>query len=595
MATTQPLTQAAHDFLKRSRLHAPPVLVDRFLKLGALDELCALARRAGGDCSFFYRLLASLNLSYECPQEDIARIPLHGAAVIVANHPFGLAEGPILGDLLLSVRPDFRFMANSLLAAVPELLPYLFAVDPSGRRDAARQNASALRSSIEWLKSGGLLVVFPAGEVSSLRLPAMRIEDPAWNGIVARIIRLTGALAVPLFFHGSNSPGFQAAGMLHPGLRTALLPHELLNKRGSTIQISVGRPVPPDRLSALPREFDAIEYLRSRTHLLEGRHAAPRPPRRSAARPERVMAPVAANLVAAEIGALPESARLLDSGSFSVLLADAPQIPHALREIGRLRELTFRQCGEGTGRPLDLDGFDDYYRHLFIWSRERGEIVGAYRFAETSRVVPLRGARGLYTNSLFHYGAKFLASLEPGLELGRSFVRAEYQKGYQPLLLLWKGIGRFVAGSPRYRFLFGPVSISGDYSDTARELMVAYLRSRCSHPRLASMVRARSPFRPRPLRSRGAQDLCSRLAGIDDLGEAVADVESGKRALPVLLRQYLNVGGRIVDFSTDASFSGVLDGLIVVDLLETDRKLLKRYLGMEGAAAFLSHHGAIHG
>jgi putative hemolysin len=568
----------------------------RVLQLHDLDQICENARRASGDATYFRRLLDALGLSYQCTAEDLARIPKTGPVVVVANHPFGLAEGPILGDLLLKARPDIRFMANSFLAAIPEIQPYLCAIDPFGGADAKRANWKSLRAGIAWLKQGGLLVVFPAGEVASLRLSAMKIQDPQWSTAIARLIRMTGASAVPLFFHGANSAGFQAAGLLHPRLRTAMLPHEFLNKRGRTIRLSIGRPVSARRISVMTGEDDTIDYLRHRTDVLRARGNDGHMPRPNVPWAVRRLAPIVSagpsSEIRAEVGNLPESCRLVRQGEFSVILATANQIPAALREIGRLREVTFRKSGEGTGRAIDIDRFDAYYRHLFIWNEERAEVVGAYRFAATDRVAAERGREGLYTNSLFSYDAKFLAKLSPGLELGRSFVREEYQKSFQPLLLLWKGIGQVIVKSPRYRYLFGPVSISGDYNSTSRELMVSYLRTKYSDASLATLVRPKTPFRLRPLEAASVLAMCSRLTGLDDLGEIVSDVETGGRTIPVLLRQYLNLGGRIIEFNRDADFSGVVDGFVVVDLLETEPKLLERYLGREGAAEFLSFHHA---
>ena len=568
----------------------------RVLQLHDLDQICENARLARGDATYFRRLLDALGLSYECTAEDLARIPKTGPVVVVANHPFGLAEGPILGDLLLKARPDIRFMANSFLAAIPEIQPYLCAIDPFGGADAKRANWKSLRAGISWLKQGGLLVAFPAGEVASLRLSAMKIQDPQWSTAIARLIRMTGDSAVPLFFHGANSAGFQAAGLLHPRLRTAMLPHEFLNKRGRTIRLSIGRPVSPRRISVMTGEDDTIDYLRHRTDVLRARGNNWRMPRPHVPWGVRRLAPIVnagpASEIRAEVDNLPDSCRLVRQGEFSVVLALANQIPAALREIGRLRETTFRKSGEGTGRAIDIDRFDAYYRHLFIWNEERGEVVGAYRFAATDRVAAERGREGLYTNSLFSYDAKFLAKLSPGLELGRSFVREEYQKSFHPLLLLWKGIGQVIVKSPRYRYLFGPVSISRDYNSTSREIMVSYLRTKYSDPGLATLIRPKTPFRLRPLEAANVLAMCSSLTGLDDLGEIVSDVETGGRTIPVLLRQYLNLGGRIIEFNRDADFSGVVDGFVVVDLLETEPKLLERYLGKEGAVEFLSFHRA---
>jgi putative hemolysin len=245
--------------------------------------------------------------------------------------------------------------------------------------------------------------------------------------------------------------------------------------------------------------------------------------------------------------------------------------------------MTFRGAGEGTGRPLDLDRFDRHYLHLFVWNAAKQEVVGAYRLTGTDHA----GLDGLYTATLFRFGEEFLRAMGPALELGRSFVRPEYQKAFAPLLLLWKGIGKYVARNPRYRVLFGPVSISNQYQAASRELMVAFLERRASLRDWLSLVRARhAPPKPR---------LNVYCTGVDELSELVSELEPNRAGVPVLLRQYLKLGGKLLGFNVDPEFSNALDGLIVVDLARTEPKLLERYLGKPEAAGFLAYQKGLHG
>jgi putative hemolysin len=245
--------------------------------------------------------------------------------------------------------------------------------------------------------------------------------------------------------------------------------------------------------------------------------------------------------------------------------------------------------GEGTGAACDLDLFDSHYLHLFVWNASRREIVGAYRLAHTDEVVARFGPQGLYSSTLFRFHPGFLPAIQPALELGRSFVRPEYQKSWSPLLLLWKGIGHYVARHPRYRVLFGPVSISNSYTAISRALMVAYLKTHHRNAELAAAVESRTDYsRSLPWPKRMVRSL---PPNVEQLSDAVSDVEPDGKGVPVLLRQYLNLGGQILDFNVDRSFSDVLDGLVVVDLVKTDAKLLDRYLGKTGAARFRQHHG----
>lgn len=534
------------------------------------------------------RLLECLRIAYTCPPEDRARIPRGGPLVIVANHPFGLAEAPVLWAALSGVRDDIKFLANSFLAAVPALAEVTIPVDPFGGADAVRGNWKSLRAAVDWLREGHVLVVFPAGEVASLRWPRLNIADPDWSDRVARLIRLTGAAVLPVFFHGANSPVFHLAGLIHPRLRTILLPHELLNKRGATIRLSIGSPIRSHRLARRAEADQVTGYLRVRTMLL-GVRGAGRGNRNGMRFPRPAIATVPvtsedSRLLAEEIERLPASQQIVPAGPLLVYTAAAAQIPHVLREIGRLREITFRAVGEGTGKALDIDAFDRHYQHLVLWNREKQEVVGAYRFARTDQV----DARQLYTGTLFRTAPGFLAAISPALELGRSFVRAEYQKSYQPLLLLWRAIGRMVADDPRYRFLFGPVSISQEYSTPSRSLMVSYLRARCRNADLAAHVRPRRRFRLRPFER---PHLCGFVDDLDELSEMVADLEHDHKPVPVLVRQYLNLGGQILEISVDRRFSNVLDGLVVVDLTKTNPHLLERYLGKAGADRFRAWHG----
>jgi len=285
------------------------------------------------------------------------------------------------------------------------------------------------------------------------------------------------------------------------------------------------------------------------------------------------------------VASLSADALLAANGDLEVYCASAEAIPHLLQEIGRLRELTFRDTGEGTGKSSDLDLYDSYYLHLFVWNRARDEVVGAYRLGLADEILRRYDKKGLYTFSLFRYRQRLLHRINPALELGRSFVRPEYQRSFSPLLLLWKGIGTFVARHPRYRILFGPVSISNEYHSLSQQLMVAFLRDNSYQAGLARLVRPRRPFRNGRRRPEYAH-----IRDIEALSELIAQIEGDAKGAPILLKQYLKLGGRLLGFNVDRQFSDVVDGLIMVDLLETDPKVLQRYMGREQAEQFLAWH-----
>lgn len=303
---------------------------------------------------------------------------------------------------------------------------------------------------------------------------------------------------------------------------------------------------------------------------------------------EPIATPTFPAFLAREIERLRPEHRLLESGGFTVYLAPAAEIPLTVHEIGRLREEAFRAVGEGTGQAIDVDRFDASYLHLFIWNREAHEVVGAYRIGLTDQLLASQGVEGLYTSTLFHYRPEVLSVLSPALELGRSFVRLEYQKSYSALLLLWKGIGEFLVRNPRYRRLIGAVSVSDLYDRRSQRLIVEVLRRHYRWLPWSSQVRARRPPRFAELEAIPV----TVGADIEALDHAVLEIEQGRRGLPILLRQYLRLGGKFLGFNVDPSFGNTLDGLVVVDLLEADRRSLERYMTRAGAERFFAFHEA---
>lgn len=581
-------------------------IAKRALKLDRIEEIHSALSKECDPRFFATRAVERLGVQPDLDAGDLNRVPATGPVLIVANHPFGLLEGLLLVDLLHRIRPDVRVLANSLLARVPECRDFIFFVNPFGGPQAAAQNIGGMKAAIRWLRQGGLLLTFPAGEVSRLDWRSGRVRDAAWNENTARLARGGRACVVPVHFEGSNSSLFHMAGVVHPRLQTALLPRELFNKRRRTIRLRIGHPVPASRIESFRDDAALLDYLRLRVEVLTHRKkedpAATQPsagragrfnfpiPKPLVRRPAAIAPGPSAALMKSEISGLAGSQTLADQAQFQVVFARAKQIPAVLDEIGRLREITFRAVGEGTGRSRDLDRFDSHYLHLVVWNRKTSEVVGAYRMGPTDEILPVSGPCGLYTSTLFDIRKPFLRHLDPALELGRSFVRSEYQRAYLPLLLLWKGIARFVALNPRYRHLYGPVSISNDYRRISRHLIQSCLqpRRRDGEVGLERWVRPRRRLRNAP-ELRG-MTLPEDLKGdVDALAELVEECENG-RSLPVLLRQYLKLGGEILAFNVDPAFGDALDGLVLVDLMRSEGSSLARYMGSEGYAAFRAHH-----
>jgi len=561
-------------------------------RLFMLDRLMQVYREAlpnPGGGSFFENLLSIVNVRPKVTQSDLDRIPAHGPVVVVANHPSGIVESAILAALLPAVRPDVKFMANSLLCQLfPAIANQIIAVDPFGGEAAIKANRKGMRDALRHLDAGGMLVVFPAGEVTHLHFQKFEITDSDWSPTVARLVRITRSSVLPIYFSGVNSAWFQVLGLLHPRLRTLMLVHEFFHKRNQNLDVRVGSLITDRKLQTMQDDVQMMDYLRRRTYFLKHRTAQEAKAEVPAAQAEAIADAIDPTVLQSEIDSLPESRRLTEAAECCVYYATAHEIPNILYEIGRLRETAFRDAGEGTGKAIDLDSCDAYYLQLFIWNKTARQIVGAYRIGPVDSVVKRYGKNGLYSSSLFAFDNRFLAELGDALELGRSFVRVEYQKSYTPLLLLWKGIGAYIAQNPRYKTLFGPVSISNSYQRVSRQLMVTFFREQNGAKELIHLVRARRPLRENLFR----QPNHPAISDMDDLSAMVADIETDQKGIPVLLRQYLKLGGRFVGFHVDRNFSDTLDGLIVVDLTRTDPKMLTRYLGAEGSANFLEFHGA---
>src|SRR5215510_6938548 len=511
--------------------------LERLLLLRKLDELYFEVVREDCELNFVERILKALNISYQLESNDLRQIPRQGPVVVVANHPFGMVDGAILASIVRSVRPDFKLLANFSLNRISELRNTIIPVDPYGKADSTKGNIRPVREAIAWLKNGGALGVFPAGDVAHIEFRHREITDPDWNAAVARIIRKIKAPALPVFFGGLNSLLFQLAGLLQSRVRTALLPREFLNKRGKKVEIRIGSLISFERLEAFDNDEAMIDYLRRRTYLLKNRpHSTsdPDPASRSPSRTKHhqpIIPSLRPAIVAQEIAALPSNQMLLESDPFIMLHADAQQIGRVLQEIGRLREITFRNANEGTGKAIDLDSFDAHYVHLFLWNRDTREIVGAYRIGRADEILSRFGRRGLYTHTLFHYKTDLLDRINPALELGRSFVRPEYQKSFPPLFLLWKGIAQYVARHPQYKTLFGSVSIGNDYQPIARRFIVDCLSRRSHRHELADLVKARTPFRVKAIRGQGFSTGSPMLADIEEVSALIADIEIDRRGI----------------------------------------------------------------
>ena len=569
--------------------------VEKLLSLCALNNVYRQARyRQPGD--FFSTCLTAIGVQMSFNPDEAAAIPRQGPLIVIANHPFGGVDGIILGALLTGIRSDVKILGNYFLQHIPELHEIIIPVDPFGGAGAARKNVRSMKEALRWLKSGGSLITFPSGEVAHLCLDQWGISDPPWSEHVAWLARQAGAAAVPVFFQGRNSAMFQMAGMLHPRLRTMLLPREVINKKSRTIRMHIGSPIAFRSLAEFQTDRAMIDYLRLSTYLMKNRAGRPRlftggvlmlPGIRGRIKPLASAMPP--QTLQQDIDRLPGEQLLCRQGDFCVYIARAGQIPRVLQEIGRLREQTFREIGEGTGRLLDLDRFDEHYLHIFMWSRKACEIAGGYRLGPTDIILPRHGAGGLYATTLFKFKKEFLENLGPALELGRSFISPQYQKKHNSLSILWRGIGEYVARNPQYKILFGPVSISNDYHRISKNLMIQFLSTSKTYSRLALSVKPRNPVVNNFFTGIDPR-MVADLPTLEHVNALVAEIESDRKGIPVLLRHYLKLDGAILSFNVDRKFSSSIDSLLVVDLLKSEQRLLKRFMGPEGLEYFIAYH-----
>jgi putative hemolysin len=559
--------------------------VDRLLGLSTLQALYEAAPPEGLD-EFPDAALRALDIPLDVVGH-VASVPAAGALVAVANHPFGCLDGLAAVAALRRVRPDVKVLANRWLEAIPEMRPFLVGVElfSSATR---RSNAAPLRAAIGWLRAGGCLVVFPAGEVAHRVTDRTLSIDGPWHAHVGTLVEKSGAVVLPVFLPGANRALFRLAGRVHPLLRTALLPRELLARRGSHVRVVVGEPIDSSAVTRLPAA-DRGAYLKTRTYLLAPNVRASQAMPAASGRDRCPIAPAQdPDDLAGDVAALASERLVAESATLRAYCAPAAELPHVLPEIGRLREVTFRAAGEGTGLAADLDAFDAHYWHLFLWDEARRRIAGAYRLGVTTDILKEHGAAGLYTRTLFRYDDRLLAEVGPAIELGRSFVCDDYQRGFAPLLALWRGIGTFVGRRPECRRVFGAVSISSRYDSLSRQLLVRFLSSAARRHRASRLVEPLRPLAASP--GHAAVLETATVTSLEGIAGLLAAIEPDGKGVPVLVRQYLNLNARLLAFSVDPSFGDALDGLMLADLVDVPRAMLDRLMGRDRAAAFLAHH-----
>ena len=574
--TTQEFAKAT----KIDKLGVPGLaaLLMEMMKLNDINKVFSQNVHFNG-LEFVDKILETIGVTIDFDEDDLKNIPKTGGFIAIANHPYGGIEGLALVKLLCTVRPEAKVMVNFILKKIPNLSEFFVAVNPFENVQHS-SSISGLKATFDLLQSGTPIGIFPAGEVSTFSLDKQEITDRLWHPVVGKLIARAKVPVVPIYFHGNNGVLFNILSFIHPTLRTAKLPSEFLNKQGLKIKVRIGKPINIEDISYKNNTNKLLDFLRARTYALgtgldeERKLFNPINLFKIKKKPEHVIEETDRNKIVQEVTQL-ETFRVWVEKKYEVYITPTANIPNILREIGRLREITFREVGEGTNKKIDLDNYDIYYNHLFIWDKELQNIVGAYRIGKGDEILDTMGRRGFYLSELFKIKEPFYPILRKGIELGRSWIRKEYQQKPLPLFLLWKGILKYLLDNPQYRYMFGPVSISNNFSKFSKSLIVDYITKNHFDYELAHFIKPKNKFKA-DLSAIDKDLLVETSDSLKDLDSLISDIENTHIKIPVLLRQYMNLNAKIICFNIDPKFSDCLDGFLLVDTQNIPSEMLER-------------------
>jgi putative hemolysin len=548
------------------------------MKINELNKVFQKAKHLSG-ISFIDKILQVIGIKVEFDEKELKNLPQNGAFIVIANHPYGGIEGLILLKILFMKRPDAKLMANFLLKKIPNLSEHFIAVNPFETIEHS-SSISGIKKTLEMLQSGTPIGIFPAGEVSTFKADTQQITDKLWHPVVGKLIAKANVPVIPIYFHGNNGLLFNLLSFIHPVLRTAKLPSELFNKRGHTIRLRIGKAILPSDLKYQQNPSKLLDYLRTKTYALgagledQRNIFNPRSIFKVKKIPQTIIQAIDNEKLEKEVEGLKEF-KIWTEKNYEVYISPCSEIPSIIQEIGRLREITFREVGEGTNKSTDLDEYDIYYNHLFIWDKESKMVVGAYRIGKGDEIFYSYGKKGFYVNELFKIKEKFYPILRQSLELGRSWVRKEYQQKPLPLFLLWKGILKYLIDNTQYRYLIGPVSISNNFSKLSKSLIVDFIIKNHFDHELAAYVRPRKKFKL-DFSKIDKDLLLESNETLKNLDSLISEIESSKMKVPVLLRQYLGLNAKLISFNIDPKFSNCLDGFILVDLKNIPKEMLEK-------------------
>lgn len=550
----------------------------RVLKINLINKLFNnhLAGLKGLD--FVDAILKAQNISYQIAPDELKNIPEKGPFIVISNHPFGFIDGIIMIHIMAKRNPEFKVLANFFLKGFFPMKDFFLDLNPFETH--SNSNIKGLRQALRQLSNGFPLGLFPSGEVSTVRGLWGKVEDKQWDQTVIKFIVNSGVTVIPMFFGGKNSNAFHIKGKIHPYLRTLSIPSEFFKKQGQSIRVRIGNPIKNTDLSAFDSIKKAGNYMRFCVYSLGVGGTELRKFFKFGFKPivriEPIVEPLPIEKVEEEIKKLQkEGGLLLERSDFQVFIGASDQLPCIIQELGRLRETTFRLVGEGTNQSMDIDGFDFYYNHLFIWDKKQKCIVGAYRMGCGKDIIERFGMKGFYVNSLFDFEKEMIPVLSQTLELGRSFITKEYQQKPLPLFLLWQGILIHLRKNRGYRYIIGPVSISNNFSSLSKEIIIAFIRKSHFNHQLAAFVKARKEFKVKYNTDDIEVVLEKHNNDLQQLDKFIASIEPGSMKIPVLLKQYIRQNAKIICFNVDPLFNNCLDGLMILDLNELPEETLK--------------------
>ena len=533
------------------------------------------------DLDFLNGVLDDCNINFEIPDEDLKRIPKEGPFITISNHPLGGIDGVLLLKLLVEKRTDYKIIANFLLHRVTPLKPYVMPVNPFEDRKDVKSSLIGIKNALLHLREGKPLGIFPAGEVSTYKDGKLNVDKP-WEEGAVKLIKKANVPVIPIYFHAKNSRLFYFLSKISDTLRTAKLPSELVSQRGKVIKVRIGKPISVKDQKEYKDIPSFYEFIRKKTYMLanpfEKAHKLIstqniKIPKKAA---KKITNQKDTDLFIREVNALREAdGRLLESKNYEVFFASAKEIPNLLHEIGRLREITFRDVGEGTNKEIDLDQFDKDYHHLLLWDREAKLLAGAYRMGLGNEIYKKNGIHGFYIQTLFRIEPELHQMMSNTIEMGRAFIIGEYQQKPMPLFLLWKGIVHVTLRYPEYKYLMGGVSISNKFSDFSKSLMIEFMKSHYYDPYIAQYIQPKKEFKVQLKDADKDFVFDSTKADMQKFDKVIDEIEPGALRIPVLIKKYVKQNARLVAFNVDPKFNNAVDGLMYIKVADIPDSTVK--------------------